>query len=87
MPTREFKFSGTRFHLFKTYFTHLLKFARNNPLFGSVSFNIWTLEQRGTAILRVLSNLAVLALLKIMWPLFIARSNNEVLRNLTIPVI
>jgi hypothetical protein len=39
------------------------------------------------AILRVLSNPAVLALLKIIWSLFKIQSNNEILRVLTIPVI
>jgi hypothetical protein len=39
------------------------------------------------AILRVLSNPAVLALLKNIWLLFEWQSNNEVLRDLIIPVI
>jgi hypothetical protein len=39
------------------------------------------------AILRVLSNPAVLALLKIIWLLLKLQSNNEVLRDLTIPVM
>jgi hypothetical protein len=38
-------------------------------------------------ILRVLSNPVVIALLKIIWLLFESRSNNEVLRDLIIPVI
>jgi hypothetical protein len=38
-------------------------------------------------ILRVLSNPAVLALLKIIWLLLKSRSNNEVLLDLIIPVI
>jgi hypothetical protein len=38
------------------------------------------------AMLRVLSNPAVLALLKIIWRLLKPHSNNEVLRDLIIPV-
>jgi hypothetical protein len=39
------------------------------------------------AILQVLSNPAVVALLKMIWLLLKPQSNNEVLRDLTIPVI
>jgi hypothetical protein len=39
------------------------------------------------AILRVLSNPAVLTLLKIIWLMLKSHYNNEILRDLTIPVM
>jgi molybdenum cofactor sulfurtransferase len=56
---------------------------------GSISISYYYFESCMTfkAILRVLSNHAVLALLNLNLPLLKSQSNNEVLRDLIIPVI